>query len=120
MCVYFFMLINVVFRSKSATYVRDGTPSTVSNIDEAKQKIMECLNELSNIRVFLNTTSPTELDMENQLQLIGSLANKRDCCDKTFPHIHATLNGIPIVLQLNEVTFNLQTEKNRETDNGSF
>lgn len=99
------MLNNIPFRSQSATYVREGTPSNVSNIDEAKQKIMDCLNELSNIRTFLKTTASTELDMENQLEIVGSVAKGRDCCDRNFPHIHATLNGIPVVLQLNKVKF---------------
>lgn len=93
---------NYYFRSKSATYIRDGATAPVHNINDAKKKILDCLGELSNIHTFLNSEERVEIDLENQLQLVGDIKN-RDCCNRNFPHLHATLNGIPIILQLNKV-----------------
>lgn len=66
---------------------------------------MECLQELSSIRTFVNSACPElpEIDMQNQLEIVGGLTKSRECCKRNFPHIHATLNGIPVVLQLNKV-----------------
>lgn len=90
-------------KSKSTTIIQNGNAGNINSLDEAKKCILDCLAELSEVRKFLKRTQQKELDMENQIVVTGDMKS-RECCEReNKSHVHATLNGIPIVLQLNEV-----------------
>lgn len=86
------------------TMTGTGSNRKITDINEAKQCIIDCLQHLSQVRQFLKDVNGLELDMQNNIELEGSPANK-ECCriDGTNTHIHAKLNGVPVILKLNKV-----------------
>lgn len=75
----------------------------VTDISGARRCILECLVELAEVRKYLkNVDNGEEVDMINQIRLTGY--PKKECCSRQdIPHLHAKLNGIPIVVKLNQV-----------------
>lgn len=87
--------------SKSISTVKSAR--RINDMTDAKRCILECLEELSEVRKFLKAANNAELDLQSKIQLEGSPENKDCCTIDGDTHLHAKLNGIPVILKLNQV-----------------
>lgn len=85
-------------RSKSCTNVSD---SKINSLQQAKQTILDCLAELSEVRKFLREVCKLEASLESSIEIQEEPCGK-ECCRQDTNHIHAKLNGIPVVLKMNK------------------
>lgn len=76
----------------------------VTDVEDAKTCFLECLNELAHLQEFLKGKHyGAELDLANQVVLTKLSPDESCCKERGTQHLHAKLNGIPVVLKLNQV-----------------
>lgn len=73
---------------------------TFGSVEEAKAQATKCLQTLANVQQYFERNQrDNELDLTNKFHLVD-LPEKDTCGKKAEPHIHAFLNGIPVILTL--------------------
>ncbi|KAF5289195.1 hypothetical protein FQR65_LT00081 [Abscondita terminalis] len=80
------------------------TNQCITDASGARRCILECLYELTEVRRHLKISNSKEEVEENSNNV--STMSRVNCCDnQESPHLHAKLNGVPIVLTLNKMIF---------------
>lgn len=84
--------------------LKDNSPRD-DDMERAKLTVLQCLKELADIQDFLKNREGDDLNLASQV-LLTKLSRDETCCkDQDISHLHATLNGIPVVLKLKQVKF---------------
>lgn len=64
---------------------------------------MKCLQTLADVQQYFERNQKDEIDLTNKFALVDQ--PERDTCGKKAePHIHALLNGIPVILTLGAIS----------------
>lgn len=88
--------------SKQSCFVEPKKKPKVRDVETAKQNLLECLTELAEIRQFFTENVDEKVDITSQIILTKSSTDESCCERKNIPHLHALLNGVPVVLKLNK------------------
>lgn len=97
-----------VFRNISSTGfqpVPSSTPKkskSIKNIAKAKQRLLDCLAELADIRDYLLENNEDDMDLMNHLILTKNTPDEDCCSKKGIPHLHVNLSGIPVILLIHK------------------
>lgn len=74
----------------------------MQDVETAKQNLLECLTELAEIREYFTQNADEKVDITSQI-VVTKLSSDEACCKRqNIPHLHALLNGVPVVLKLNK------------------
>lgn len=77
----------------------------VTDLEAAKLAVLECLRELAEIQDFFENKTDQEVNLASQVLLTKLSRDETSCKNREIQHLHATLNGIPVVLKLKQVEF---------------
>lgn len=68
------------------------------SFEQAKEEATRCLTTLANVQQYVERNHKgKEIDLVETFQMVGT-AEKDTCGRKALPHLHAKLNGIPVIL----------------------
>lgn len=68
---------------------------------QAHERAAKCLQTLSDVQAYLEAVCGGNVDLLNLFEL-AELPETHDCGHRGLPHLHATLNGIPVILVRSE------------------
>lgn len=103
----FAVLANVSRKSEqpagpSCTRCRKETSNTFGSVEEAQAQAKKCLETLANVQQYIEKCKGGEIDLTNKLILTDTL-EKNNCGKQSIPHMHALLNGVPVILMSMQV-----------------
>lgn len=67
------------------------------SVEQAQEQAMKCLESLANVQQYFETVHYQEVDLTRLFEMI-EVPEKDVCGKRGLPHIHARLNGIPVIL----------------------
>lgn len=84
---------------KTAPIIKPSVhPSTLfKSVQQAKEQAEKCLKTLANVQSYLEATRYEEIDLTHAFELI-EVPEREICGQRGLPHLHALLNGIPVLL----------------------